>query len=72
METLKEFLHELRHETLMELAKETESLTFDENSLVRFLIEKYNIARDFHTGLIGLKSAILSEIVGRFYGFLKN
>jgi len=71
MDPLKEFLHELRYETLMELAKETDSLTFSEDSFVRGLIEKYNVAQDFHTGLIGLKSVILSEIVGRFFGPLK-
>jgi hypothetical protein len=66
-----EYLKDLTTESLMNLSKESESSTFEENSIIRQLISLYGISRDFHTGLIGLRSLLLTEITRRYYGSLK-
>jgi hypothetical protein len=68
METLAEYLKELSTEELMGISKESESLAFNENSIVRQLIFKYNLAKSFHIGLIVLRSALLTEINRRYFG----
>jgi hypothetical protein len=55
----------------MNLSRETEGLTFEENSIIRHLISEYEISSDFHTGLVGLRSILLAEITRRYYGSLK-
>jgi hypothetical protein len=71
MERLNEYLRNLSIERLMNLSRETEGLTFEENSLVRkLLISEYGISSDFHIGLVGLRSMILTEITRRHYDFL--
>jgi hypothetical protein len=71
MERLNEYLRNLSIESLMNLSRETEGLTFEENSLIRHLISDYGISSDFHTGLVGLRSILLMEITRRYYGSLK-
>ena len=71
MERLTEFLRNLSIESLMSLSRDSESLTFEENSIIRHLISEYEISPDFHTGLIGLRSMLLTEITQRYYGSLK-
>lgn len=67
MEKLNEYLRNLSIENLMELSKDTEELTFEENSIIRNLISEYGISSDFYTGLIGLRSMLFSEITRRYY-----
>ena len=71
MEKLNEYLRNLTIESLMTLSRDSEGLTFEENSLIRRLILEYGISSDFHTGLVGLRSVILTEITRRYYGSLK-
>lgn len=71
MEKLNEYLRNLTIESLMTLSRDSEELTFEENSLIRRLILEYGISSDFHTGLVGLRSVILTEITRRYYGSLK-
>ena len=71
MERLNEYLKNLSIESLMNLSRESEGLTFDENSIIRYLISEYEISSDFHTGLVGLRSILLTEITQRYYGSLK-
>ena len=71
MERLNEYLRNLSIESLMKLSKDSEVLTFEENSIIRQLISEYGISSDFHTGLIGLRSMLLTEITRRYYGSLK-
>jgi hypothetical protein len=67
---INEYLKELNTESLMNLSKESEGSTFEENSIIRKLISIYGIST-FHTGLIGLRSLLLTEITRRYYGSLK-
>ena len=55
----------------MNLSRDSESLTFEENSIIRYLISEYGISSDFHTGLVVLRSMLLTEITQRYYGNLK-
>ena len=71
MERLNEYLRNLSTESLMNLSRDSESLTFEENSIIRYLISEYEISSDFHTGLVGLRSMLLTEITRRYYGSLK-
>lgn len=71
IEKLNEYLKNLSTESLMNLSRQSESLTFEENSIIRHLISKYEISSDFHTGLVGLRSILLTEITRRYYGGLK-
>lgn len=71
MEALNEYLRNLSIESLMNLSRDSEDLTFDENSIIRHLISEYEISSDFHTGLLSLRSILLSEITRRYYGSLK-
>ena len=71
MERLNEYLRNLSIESLMNLSRDSESLTFEENSIIRYLISEYGISSDFHTGLVGLRSILLAEITRRYYGSLK-
>lgn len=71
MELLNEYLRNLSDKTLMELSSLSESITFEENSIIRHLITEYGISQDFHTGLIGLRNSILIEITRRYFGKLK-
>ena len=71
MERLNEYLRNLSIENLMNLSRDSESLTFEENSIIRYLISEYGISSDFHTGLVGLRSILLAEITRRYYGSLK-
>lgn len=68
---LNEYLSNLSIEKLMELSSISESITFDEKSIVRQLINDFQISEQFHLGLIGLRDAILIEITRRFFGKLK-
>lgn len=72
MERITEYLSIMDLNSLMLLAKETDSNSFGDESPVRKLINDYKISPNFHTGLIGLKTLILSEIVRRFYNNLQN
>lgn len=72
MERFNEYLRNLGIESLMDLSIESEFLTFDEKSIIRHLISEYGISSDFHTGLIGLRSIILTEITRRYYVSLKR
>lgn len=67
MEQLNEYLRSLSTENLMELSSNSDSSTIDENSIVRQLISEYKISQYFHTGLIGLRHAILVEITRRYF-----
>lgn len=71
MGSLNEYLKNLSIESLMEIASDSESNTFDENSIVRKIISDYKISEDFYTGLIGLRNLILSELTRRYFGKLK-
>ena len=71
MERLNEYLRNLSIESLMNLSRDSESLTFEENSIIRYLISEYGISSDFHTGLVGLRNILLAEITRRYYGSLK-
>ncbi len=71
MERLNEYLRNLSIESLMNLSRETEGLTFEENSIIRHLISEYVISSDFYTGLVVLRSILLTEITRRYYGGLK-
>ena len=71
MERLNEYLRNLSIESLMNLSRDSEGLTFDENSIIRHLISEYGISTDFHTGLVGLRSILLNEITRRYFGSLK-
>lgn len=55
----------------MNLSRSSEDLTFEENSIIRHLISEYEISSDFYTGLVGLRSILLTEITRRYYGSLK-
>ena len=70
MERLNEYLRNLSIESLMSLSRDSESLTFEENSIIRHLISE-GISSDFHTGLVGLRSILLTEITRRYFGSLK-
>lgn len=72
MVKINEYLRNLNVENLMEISSISESITFDEKSIVRQLINEYKISQDFHTGLIGLRNSILVEITRRYFGKLKN
>lgn len=67
-EQLNEYLETLSVTHLMELSSISEATTFDENSTVRQLINKYKPANDFYLGLIALRNAILIEITKRYFG----
>lgn len=71
MERLNEYLRNLSIESLMNLSRNSEDLTFEENSIIRHLISEYEISSDFHTALVGLRSILLTEITRRYYGSLK-
>ena len=71
MERLNEYLRNLSIESLMNLSRNSEDLTFEENSIIRHLIYGYGISSDFHTGLVALRSILLTEITRRYYGSLK-
>ena len=71
MERLNEYLRNLSIESLMNLSRNSEDLTFEENSIIRHLISEYEISSDSHTGLVGLRSILLTEITRRYYGSLK-
>lgn len=49
---LNEYLSNLSIEKLMELSSISESITFDEKSIVRQLINDFQISEQFHLGLI--------------------
>jgi len=68
---LNEYLRNLSIESLMELSVIGEAVTFDENSIIRQLINDYQISQNFHIGLIVLRNTILVEITRRYFGGLK-
>ena len=70
VDRLNEYMRNLSIESLMGLSRETEGLTFGENSSVRQLITEYGISHDFHTGLIGLRSRLLTELTQRYHDTL--
>lgn len=68
---LNEYLRNLSIESLMELSVIGEAVTFDENSIIRQLINDYQISQNFHLGLIMLRNTILVEITRRYFDDLK-
>jgi len=72
MKSINDYLSTLSIESLMELSEKTNSNTFEENSIVRKIINEFNLSQnDFICGVIGLRENILKEITKRYYGKLK-
>jgi hypothetical protein len=65
MEQLKKYLENLSLDELLKISSMSESITFDNDSIVRKLISDYELSNNFHTGLISLRSALLTEITKR-------
>ena len=67
---MKKYLKELSIEKLMELSTLSESDTFDNDSIVRKIVEAEN--NNFSLGLIMLRNALLIEITNRYYDKLNT
>ena len=70
--TIQEYLKNLSIESLMKLSSDSDSGTFDENSLIRQLVKEYQLSTtgEIFTGVIGLRNLILVEITRRYFGKL--
>ena len=70
--TIQEYLKNLSIESLMKLSSDSDSGTFDENSLIRQLVKEYQLSTtgEIFTGVIGLRNLILIEITRRYFGKL--
>lgn len=68
-----EYLKNLSTESLMKLSSDSNADSFNENSIIRDLIKKYNLSAtgEIFTGVIGLRHCILLEITRRYFGDLK-
>ena len=67
---MKKYLKELSIEKLMELSTLSESDTFDNDSIVRKIVEAEN--NNFSLGLIMLRNALFLEITNRYYDKLNT
>lgn len=68
MQEINEYLKNLSVEDLMNLSSMSEDSTFNENSIIRKLIEKYELSQqNFQLGLIELRHNILVEITRRYF-----
>lgn len=71
-QNFQEYLKNLSTESLMKLSSDSNADAFNENSLIRHLVEEYKLSTtgNIHVGIIGLRNLILVEITRRYFGNL--
>lgn len=68
MKNINDYLKNLSIEDLMNLSSMSDDSTFNDNSIIRKLIEEYELSQqNFQLGVIALRHNILVEITRRYF-----